>query len=134
MEDKKLFHSSTDIIQLIIVVTCAIVAILTTVLYGSPSETVLGIFGGALGVGYKAANSRNQTNTTNNTNTTNEAGSSQNLIFNSNEPKDNSPVQENRKPETSQQPVNDKVKPEPLKENNDNGKQLKSIFKDRLDR
>ena len=134
MEDKKLFHSSTDIIQLIIVVTYAIVAILTTVLYGSPSETVLGIFGGALGVGYKAANSRNQTNTTNNTNTTNEAGSSQNLIFNSNEPKDNSPVQENRKPETSQQPVNDKVKPEPLKENNDNGKQLKSIFKDRLDR
>ena len=134
MEEKRLFHSASDIIQLIIVVTCAVVAILTTILYGSPSETVLGIFGGALGVGYKAANSRNQANTANNINTTNEADSSQNFNFNNNEPISNKPVQENRTPETSQPPVNTKAKPEPLKENNDSGKQLKSIFKDRLNR
>lgn len=50
MDKNKFFQSQVNIIDLIIIVTCAVVAILTTVLYGSPSETVLGIFGGALGI------------------------------------------------------------------------------------
>jgi len=50
MDKNKFFQSQVNIIDLIIIITCAVVAILTTVLYGSPSETVLGIFGGALGI------------------------------------------------------------------------------------
>ena len=66
--DNHYFQSPINLIELIIVVSCAIVAILTTVLYGSPSETVLGIFGGALGLGYRNGNGKTNSPTTTTTN------------------------------------------------------------------
>lgn len=69
MSDNHYFQSPINLVELIIVVSCAVVAILTTVLYGSPSETVLGIFGGALGLGYRQNGSgRPTTSTTTTTN------------------------------------------------------------------
>ena len=58
MNKDRFFQGQVNLIDLIIIVTCAVVAILTTVLYGSPSETVLGIFGGALGVARHGMNNR----------------------------------------------------------------------------
>lgn len=56
-----------NMVELLIVLFCGIVLIMTTI-NGQPSETIIGIFGGYLGVAYK--NAQNKTTTTTTTTTT----------------------------------------------------------------
>ena len=56
-----------NMVELLIVLFCGIVLIMTT-MNGQPSETIIGIFGGYLGVAYK--NAQNKTTTTTTTTTT----------------------------------------------------------------
>lgn len=56
-----------NMVELLIVLFCGVVLIMTTI-NGQPSETIIGIFGGYLGVAYK--NAQNKTTTTTTTTTT----------------------------------------------------------------
>lgn len=58
-----------NLVELLIVVFCGVVLIMTTI-NGQPSETIIGIFGGYLGVAYKNAQSKTSTTTTTSTKTT----------------------------------------------------------------
>ena len=55
------FFSQVNLIELLIVITCAIVLIMTTLIKGQPSETIIGILGGYLGSSAKSHLAKNNT-------------------------------------------------------------------------
>ena len=69
-----------NLVELLIVVFCGVVLIMTTI-NGQPSETIIGIFGGYLGVAYKNAQSKTSTTTTSTKTTPSQPCNASNMII-----------------------------------------------------
>lgn len=69
-----------NLVELLIVVFCGVVLIMTTI-NGQPSETIIGIFGGYLGVAYKNAQSKTSTTTTTSTKTPPQPSNTSNVVI-----------------------------------------------------